>query len=97
MSIETEFKTVKQLVEHVLEQYPETRDNDTLLYTQCAKELGAETIEDLNNINLNIISVHKLRQVIQNKEGKWKASEKTQKVRNKRRIEIRDYMRKIAN
>lgn len=89
-----EFKTTKSLILHVLENYPNTRDNDNNLYVQCAKELGAKTLEDLENIELNMVSVHKLRQKIQNKEGLFLPSEKIQELRNIRKDEIREIMGK---
>jgi hypothetical protein len=97
VTVDKEFNSLKDFVESVLERYPETRNSDTLLYTQCCRELGAKTIEDINKINLNVISIHKIRQVIQNKEGKYLPDEKVKEMRNKRKWDIREYMRKIAN
>ena len=80
------------MVEHALENYPDTRDSDTRLYIKCCEIKGAKTLEDLKDINLNIISVHKLRQKIQNNEGKYLPSSKIQQIRDQRAIEIKEYM-----
>lgn len=92
MTTKRELKTVKELVEHVLETKPKTRNSDTLLYIEVCKHLGAESLEDLEKIKLNIISVHKTRQVIQNKEGKFLPDEKVKEERARRRWEVKDYM-----
>jgi hypothetical protein len=97
VSIDKEFNSLKDFVESVLEKYPQARNNDTFLYTQCCRELGAKTIDDLNRLNLSVVSVHKVRQIIQNKEGKWLPDEKVRENRNKRRWDIKEYMNKIAN
>lgn len=93
MSISKEFNRTKDLVEKILLNYPETRGSDTKLYIQCCKELGATTLDDLDSVGLNIITIHKTRQVIQNKEGKYKPSDLVQKVRKQRSIDVREYMR----
>lgn len=95
MSVTNELNTVKQLVLHVLKNHPETRDSDNLLYLHCCEYLGAKTINDLKKLNLSIISVHKIRQVIQNKEGLYKPSEDVKEIREQRRIEIKDYMSRL--
>ncbi|MDF2792210.1 MAG: hypothetical protein K0S80_5312 [Neobacillus sp.] len=92
MNTKTELNSTKKLVLRVLEQYPETRNSDTKLYVQCAREIGARTLEDLENIPLNIVSVHKARQPIQNKLGLFVADKKVQKKRFERQLEFRDWM-----
>jgi len=92
MNVLQEFKTTKQLVLHVLEHYPETRNSDNKLYIQAAKLLGAVTLDDLNKIKLNLISVHKLRQQIQNKDGLYPATDEIKYIRNEREKEIKNYM-----
>jgi len=92
MDIIQEFKTTKQLVLHVLENYPETRNSDNQLYVQAAKLLGAETLDDLNKIKLNMVSIHKLRQQIQNKEHLFEADEEVKEIRKVREKGIRNYM-----
>lgn len=96
MNIKNEFKYMKDLVLHILDQYPETRDNDTLLYLKCCEHLGAQTLDDLKKLNLNIITVHKSRQVIQNKLQLFRPSDEVSEVRSKRSVEIRDYMSRLA-
>ncbi|MGX1902014.1 hypothetical protein ACT3HK_11775 [Thermolongibacillus altinsuensis] len=95
MSIQKEFNSLKSFVSSVLEKYPETRNSDTRLYIQCCRELGAKTLSDIEKLNLNIVSIHKIRQIIQNKEGKWQATEVIKEKRNQRRWDIREYMGKI--
>lgn len=92
MTTKRELRTVKELVEHILENKPETRNSDTLLYLESCKYLGAKSLEDLERIKLNIITVHKIRQVIQNKEGRFLPDKKVKEERNRRRWEVRDYM-----
>lgn len=96
MPIENEFKTVRELVLHTLEKYPETRNSDTKLYIRCLQELGAETLDDVESINLNMISVHKIRQKVQNKEGLFKPDKYVKELRNQRRKEIRELMKKSS-
>jgi hypothetical protein len=43
-------------------------------------------------MDLSIISVHKMRQKIQNKEGRLRPSEEVRLARHKRNSEVRDYM-----
>jgi hypothetical protein len=92
MNTKTELNSVKKLVLSVLEQYPETRNSDNKLYIQCAKELGAKTIDDLMEIKLNLISVHKCRQVIQNKLGKFLPDKEVAEVRAERQLSFKDWM-----
>lgn len=96
VSIEKEFKTVRKLVEYCLEKFEETRNSDTLLFLKCCEMLGAETVQQIKNLKLNIISVHKIRQVIQNKEKKWLPSESVMGVRKEREKDIKKYMRKVG-
>ena len=92
MTTKRELRTVKELVEHILETKPKTRNSDILLYIEACKYLGAKTLEDLEKIKLNIISVHKIRQVIKNKEGRFLPDENVKEERARRRWEVRDYM-----
>ena len=91
------FPKLKLLVEHVLDKFPETRSSDTLLCIRAVQELGGRRIQDLEKIN--IVSVHKLRQAIQNKEGNYLPSEGVQEERRKLDRRIRSYFRnqKSAN
>jgi hypothetical protein len=92
MSTKVELNSVKKLVLHVLEHYPETRNNDTKLYLQCAKLKGAQTLDDLERIDLSIVSVHKVRQPIQNKLGLFKPNKKTKEKREQLEMEFKEYM-----
>jgi hypothetical protein len=92
MNVKQEFDSVKGLVMHILEKYPETRANDTLLYLRCCEKKGCRSIDDIEDLNLSIISVHKTRQQIQNKFKQYLPDESTIKVRKTRQKEIREYM-----
>ncbi|REJ23706.1 MAG: hypothetical protein C6W54_11065 [Bacillaceae bacterium] len=96
VNIEKEFKTVKELVEYCLEKFEETRHSDTLLFLKCCEMLGAETIQQIKYLKLNMISVHKIRQVIQNKEKKWLPSESVKRIRKEREKEIKKFMGKVG-
>ncbi|OME54091.1 hypothetical protein BSK59_16045 [Paenibacillus odorifer] len=91
-----ELNTIKELVLHILKTNPETRSNDTLLYLECCKYLGATSLEDLSDLNLSIISVHKMRQSIQNKDKMFMPNEEALQNRKRRGYEIRQYMRKTS-
>jgi hypothetical protein len=92
MNTKSELNSVKKLVLRVLEQYPETRNSDNKLYIQCAKELGAKTLDDLMEIKLNLITVHKARQVIQNKMTLFLPDKEVAEARFERQLEFRDWM-----
>lgn len=91
-NVSIEFETYKDLIKEVLRKYDFARDSDTYLYIMCCKYLGVETIEDMIDLNLNVITVHKVRQVVQNKEGLYRASNNVQAVRDERKIDIEKYM-----
>lgn len=95
MTTKQELATVKDLVLHVLKTKPNTRNSDTLLYLEACKYIGAKTIEDIERIGLNIISVHKIRQVIQNKEGLYLPDKEIRSERKRRSSDIREYMRNL--
>ena len=92
MNEEKEFNTVKELAEYVLENNPKTRNSDTVLYVEICKLLGAKSIDDIPKIGLNMVTVHKVRQVIQNKDGKYLPDEVTKEIRKARNSSIKTYM-----
>lgn len=92
MSVRKELNTVKDLVISVLAEYPLARNNDTYLYEKCCEKLGGVYLTDITKIGLNMISVHKIRQVIQNKENMYLPTENVSKKRRQRAIDIREYM-----
>jgi hypothetical protein len=92
MNTTKELNSVKKLVLRVLEQYPETRNSDNKLYIQCAKELGAKTVDDLLEIGLSIITLHKCRQRIQNRDGLFLPTEDVKQARVERQLSFRDWM-----
>lgn len=93
--IANELDTVKQLVTRVLSENKATRNNETLLYLECCRKLGAKSIDDIEKMNLSIITVHKMRQVIQNKDGLFKSDVEVRKQRANRATKIKDYMCKL--
>jgi hypothetical protein len=92
MDTKQEFKTTTELVKYILEHYPETRSSDNKLFIKCAQYKGAKTLSDLENIKLNLITIHKVRQVVQNKEGLFLPSEDVLEVRKERAKEVKEYM-----
>jgi hypothetical protein len=90
------FQSVKKLLYEVLKNYPETRNDDTLLYIKCCEVLGAKTIDDMKHISLSVVTVHKIRQIIQNKEGLYKPDPDVQEKRKQREQEMRQFIRKLA-
>lgn len=92
--IKKEFGSLKQMILTMLEKYPETRNSDNKLFIRICKELGAKTVDDISDMDVNLISVHKLRQVIQNKEGLFPPTDRVKKSRKSREVKIRNYMRK---
>lgn len=92
MSTKSELNSVKKLVLQVLEQYPETRNSDNKLYIQCAKELGARLIDDMDHIGLSLVTLHKCRQRIQNKDLLFLPDKEVTEARYERQLEFRDWM-----
>lgn len=92
MNTKRELSSVKKLVLRILEQYPATRNSDNKLYIQCAKELGAKTLDDLETIGLNLISVHKARQVVQNKLHMFLPDKKVAEIRLDRQMDFKEWM-----
>lgn len=92
-SVKEEFGSLRKMVLTILESNPATRNNDTLLFAECCKVLGAETLDEALSCGVNSISVHKLRQKIQNSEGLYKADETVQEYRKERQKDIKQYMK----
>lgn len=90
--VKLKFDSYKELVKFVMSEKEETRSNDTLLFLYCCVYLGAKTIKDMKKLNLNIITIHKTRQIIQNKEGLYRPTEAVQWIREERDGAVRDYM-----
>jgi hypothetical protein len=95
MDTRSELNNTTKLVMRVLEQYPETRNSDNKLYIQCAKELGAYTVDDLMGIKLNIISIHKIRQLIQNRDGMYLPTEDVKQARVERQMSFKEFMLEV--
>lgn len=83
--IRNEYGSIKRLVETSLEQQPELRDlDDTKLYFAILRRLGIKTLSQAELANVSIVTVHKTRQIIQNKERKLQASENTKEIREEK-------------
>lgn len=91
--VQKEFGTLKEIVKDVMRRHPSTRNSDNVLYFTILQEMGADTLEEAKYLNVNLISIHKTRQIIQNKEGLFPPTEDIKQIRAKRNSEIRDYMR----
>ena len=91
--VQKEFGTLKEIVKDVMRRHPDTRNSDNVLYFTILQEMGADTLEEAKYLNVNLISIHKTRQIIQNKEGLFPPTEDIKQIRAKRNSEIRDYMR----
>jgi hypothetical protein len=87
-----ELHSVKDLVMYVMDANPDTRNNDTLLYLECCTLLGAESIQDIEDLGLNIVTVHKARQRIQNKFKTLMPDENIESIRKSRYRQIYEYM-----
>lgn len=94
-SVNDEFKSVKELVLHVLEHYPECRDNDNKLFVRCAELLGINSLTEFEDMNLNLISVYKVRQKIQNKEKLYQPNEFVRNLRSERQRDIKQVIAAI--
>jgi len=93
MNIKQELNSIKELVEYTLEYYPETRNSDNELYFKCCEVLGVNNIDKVKKLNLSIISIHKIRQHIQNKEKRFLPTEDIRKHRKRRSIHFRSYFK----
>lgn len=92
MNVQNEMNTVKDLVMSILSEDLYARNDDTYLYQKCCEKLGGKQISDITKIGLSVVTVHKIRQKIQNQEKKFLPTEEVKNKRKKRSIEIRDYM-----
>lgn len=90
--IETEFKTMEELVEFVMEESVDSRSNDVVLYVMCCITLGAEDMYDIIDLNLNMMTCHRVRRIIQNEQNRLLPSESVQNKRKKREKDIEYYL-----
>lgn len=93
--IRTEFKTMENLVESVLEEEPKARSNDVYLYVLCCVALGADDLHDVIDLNLNMMTCHRVRRVIQNDQKILRPSKATQENRKNRKDDIEYYFTEI--
>jgi len=90
---------IETRVKEILEYYPETRENDNLLYVKYIKEY--HYVDFTENVFINyeeyglpsFKSVERARRKIQNEEGTYKASEK---VEEERREAEKNYIENYA-
>jgi hypothetical protein len=62
--IRDEYKTMRNLVKFVLDNYPNTHNSDTKLFVKVCRILGIKSLTDLYNSNLNILSVDRTRRFL---------------------------------
>ena len=94
-------ESIKKYVEEILEEFSETRDNDTLLQFNVLLRMGFAKMEgmtlkiDLGNIDKlpSFESIRRIRQFIQSPKGENRLypSESVGKNRQKKEVEYRDY------
>lgn len=94
-NVEQQINTLKGLVEYVLENNPETRDNDAKLYVKVCRELNLNTLEDIYEYGISPMSVTRVRQQIQNEEKKFQPSESIAETRKNRNIEFKKLFKKL--
>ena len=92
---------IKKYVEDILEKFPETRDNDTLLQFNVLLRMGFAKMEGMIlKIDLGYMdslpsfeTIRRLRQFIQSPKGENRLypSEKVEKQRHKKEIEYKDH------
>jgi hypothetical protein len=87
-TLPSEFGSIKDLVMDVLSEDIKSRDNDLHLYLQCCKSLGAKELNDIEVIGLNFESVRRVRQKIQNEDGKYIPSPQTSIMRKVKQKKI---------
>ena len=92
--IKEEFGSVKALVMKILRDFPETRNSDNVLLCQICETLGMTKISELRDSPINIISIHKTRQRVQNTLGLYQAPKEVQELREERAEVIKDMMGK---
>lgn len=90
--IETEFKSMEDLIKFVMEESVDARGNDVVLYIMCCVTLGADSLHDVMDLNLNMMTCHRVRRIIQNEQGEYQPSETTQGRRKKRKKDIEYYL-----
>lgn len=86
--VKKEYGKMKELVAKILQRNPLARENDTLLFIDCAEELGASTLRDLLNIKLSMHTVIRVRRLLQ-AEGLYLASDEVRNKRNARSWNIK--------
>jgi hypothetical protein len=94
-------ETIKKYVEEILKEFPETRDNDTLLQFNVLLRMGFAKMEgmtlkiDLGNIDSlpSFETIRRVRQFIQSPKGENRlyASKSVEKQRHKKEEYYNDY------
>lgn len=76
---------IKQIVQEVLEEDLQARDNDTWLIIQVLRKLKFRIYIDYSQINKlpSFESITRCRRIIQNEEHKFEPSEKVSQIRGK--------------
>lgn len=99
MSFKKEMETVKKQVEHLLETYPQTRDNDFYMIVLWAKIFGGME-QYIYHIPYYLIREHsgkpttlrRIRQLIQNNEKRYPPTDpEVMRKRKQRREDFREW------
>ena len=94
------FKKINKLVVQILEQYPATRNSDSLLYLEVIERIGKgnskkpidEILLGLEELGLPCFeTVRRTRQKIQAERIDLQATERVQDYRAEREIEFREF------
>ena len=95
-----QFKRADLLITKILEEYPQTRNSDNLLYLTVIETLGKGNSEkpislilmNLEELGLPCFeTVRRTRQKIQAERDDLKAADKVQDFRTEREIQFREY------
>jgi len=88
-----ELLTIKKAVKEVLEECPNARNSDMLLWLLVNRKFGNKIwIENLKNV-VNFESCRRSRQHLQNEKGICPPTEDIDVLRNKRELEFREVFR----
>lgn len=87
----SDFKNVRDMVRYILKNYKETRSNDTKLFIKVCEMHNLKTCKDIYNSDISIITIHKARQIIQNKEKLFLPDECVYEERQKMSKILKNY------
>nr|DAQ25193.1 MAG TPA: hypothetical protein [Bacteriophage sp.] len=99
-----ELKTIHDLVKDILEEHPQARDSDNILYYYVCKYIGTKHGFDIDKMSLpnfllnmknyrlpSIESVGRARRKVVEQHSELKGTDVIQKYRNKNEVIYREY------